>query len=265
MFRIKNFKWLTVLVTISFITSTLLCPIIVHAGGLKFGITSVVKDKIDELKEKKREKEKTLEEERIVNLAENTKVLSADTIKQLVQQEGSIYYFNTQATEIEDLKPGDIILSGEGEGLLRKVAGISVVGDQYAVETTTANLEEAFEKLKISFKKELTSEDIDSQKAPWLKSGVSIRKAPRRIQKLPSGHFVELIEVVLYDQDNNLYTTNDQIVANGEIAFTISTEFEIDISWGRLQKLRFVETNQVITSLEIRSEKGLQWSRFLKP
>lgn len=60
MFRIKNLKCLTVLITTLFIISALISPTIVHSGGLKFGIISVVKDKIEELKEKKEKKEKEL-------------------------------------------------------------------------------------------------------------------------------------------------------------------------------------------------------------
>ena len=50
MFKIKKSKYLSILLSI-----ILTFPVTVYSGGLKFGITSVVKDKIDELKEKKSE------------------------------------------------------------------------------------------------------------------------------------------------------------------------------------------------------------------
>jgi len=55
MLGIKNFKWLIMFITALFVMSALIYPV-AYAGGLKFGIISVVKDKIEELKEKKREK-----------------------------------------------------------------------------------------------------------------------------------------------------------------------------------------------------------------
>ncbi len=55
MFRIKKSKYSAIFIT-ALVFIILTFPATVYSGGLKFGIISVVKDKIDELKQKKKEK-----------------------------------------------------------------------------------------------------------------------------------------------------------------------------------------------------------------
>ena len=52
MFRIKNLKYLAIFLAAIFVMFTLIFPKVVYSSGFKFGIISVVKDKIEELKNK---------------------------------------------------------------------------------------------------------------------------------------------------------------------------------------------------------------------
>lgn len=128
----------------------------------------------------------------MAKLAEDTKVLTKETVDQLTKQEDQTYYFDKQATEIENLKVEDIIVSTKDEGFLRKVTAINTTATEYIVETTTATLEESFEELKIEIKKTLTPEDINPEKAPRLKKGVHIRKAPKVLPRVPGAFYLEL-------------------------------------------------------------------------
>ena len=113
-------------------------------------------------------------------LGPNTIVLSDTTNNNLTStsSDGLTYYYTTSATEIDTLKPGSIIISTKGEGDLKKVVSVDTTATGYTVQTTTATLEDAFEKLDITFQKTLTPADISTQKAPRLREGVSIKKSP---------------------------------------------------------------------------------------
>ena len=81
-----------------------------------------------------------------VKIPETTKVLDAATMGYLIRQEGSTYYFDLQATAVASLKAGDVIVSGVGEGFLRKVTAVHVTDQEIAVETADATLEDAIER-----------------------------------------------------------------------------------------------------------------------
>jgi hypothetical protein len=92
-----------------------------------------------------------------LRLREGTKVLDEDTMGHLLRQEGSIYYFDQGAEVAAQLQPGDVILSFAGGGLLRRVAQVSISGDQIAVDTIGASLEEAIERGTLGLSADLTS------------------------------------------------------------------------------------------------------------
>ena len=81
-----------------------------------------------------------------VKIPETTKVLDAATMDYLIRQEGSTYYFSPQAQAVAALQPGDVIVSGVGEGFLRKVTAVNVTDQEIVVETTDATLEDAIER-----------------------------------------------------------------------------------------------------------------------
>jgi Tol biopolymer transport system component len=92
-----------------------------------------------------------------LKLREGTKVLDEDTMGHLLRQEGSIYYFDQRAEAAAELQPGEVILSFAGGGLLRRVAQVSISGDEIAVDTTGASLEEAIERGTLGLSADLAS------------------------------------------------------------------------------------------------------------
>jgi hypothetical protein len=97
-----------------------------------------------------------------VKIPETTKVLDAATMGYLIRQEGSTYYFSPQAQAVAALQPGDVIVSGVGEGFIRKVTAVNATADEVAVATTDATLEDAIEQGTIIVHQRLTPADVQS-------------------------------------------------------------------------------------------------------
>ena len=86
-------------------------------------------------------------------------VLEDAAMSAFIRNDGTTYYFYSSAAQIGALKPGDIIVSGKGEGLLRKVTSVQTFGDQIVLETTDASLSEVVREGTISWTKHFTEDD----------------------------------------------------------------------------------------------------------
>lgn len=102
---------------------------------IHLGVPSAVKHKVKQLKQKVQSTPSVQ-----YKLGPNTIILTSQTDSYLVSQDTNtnIYYYSTQATQISSLKPNAIIISTKGEGFLRKVESINLIGNQYEVKTTRA-------------------------------------------------------------------------------------------------------------------------------
>ena len=97
-----------------------------------------------------------------IKIPETTKVLDETTIGYLIRQEGSTYYFDPLAQAVANLEVDDVIVSGVGEGLLRKVTAVNITGEEIAVETTDATLEDTIEQGTIIVHETLTPADLQA-------------------------------------------------------------------------------------------------------
>lgn len=113
MLGVKNFKWLIVFITALFVISTSIHPV-AYAGGLKFGIISVVKDKIEELKKKKREEEKRKEEIKYYKSTTNSDGMASFTLDngQTVSVKVTDQITESSLSDIQVF----LITNGAGEG-----------------------------------------------------------------------------------------------------------------------------------------------------
>jgi len=208
------------------------------------GIISAVKNKVKQLKDKKLDATKII-------LGPSTKILADETNNNLSQisQDGLTYIFNNNATQVATLKPGDIIIVTKGDGSLKKITSINTTANGYSVNTTTATLEEAFEKLDVEFSEPLTQSDISVQKAPWFRQGVTPMKS-----LLESEFSVKIDSAVLFDLDGNENTTYDRIIANGSFSFKINIDGKIVINWFHLDEFKFSSNIKENASIELKSE-----------
>jgi hypothetical protein len=146
-------------------------------------------------------------------LQPTTKVLDDATMQYLVKQEGTIYYFDPQATVISTLIPGDVILSKTGRGFLRRVKSVSMSGGLIAVETSDATLEDAIEKGTVTFTKTLAHADL--ARPVKLIKGVSLHE-PIEAQSLDFTFYI----------DTTIPVDGIQIKIKG----STTTSFEIDFA-----------------------------------
>lgn len=180
--------------------------------------------------------------------------LSKETLDELVSVsgDGSTFTFATQTQEIAELNPGDVIIGGilplTPDGFLRRVISISNNGDQRIIVTETATLEDAFESLSIHYTQQLTPEQIQSiTDIP----GITLLDSPSSLEDLDFEFSMN--NAVLYDQDNNLSTTGDQVVANGLLTVSPEIEFRIRIENGSLEELYFTSSMSVETGFSVSS------------
>jgi len=105
--------------------------------------------------------------------------------------------------------------------------------------------------LNLSWNQKLTPDEVSS--IVPLQKGVH----PQNYSKnaLSVGDFtINLNEVVLFDADGDLATTNDQIVANGSIKLNPEIELNAIINWFHLDKFSFTTTMNESSDLTISSK-----------
>jgi hypothetical protein len=74
---------------------------------------------------------------------------------------------------------------------------------------------------------------------------------------MTTGFFVELNDVVLYDDDGNPATTDDQIKVDGSIGLQPSIDFDLDIDSSRITRLAFTTQASETTEITLHSEVEL--------
>gem|GEM_PF-1991651 len=153
-------------------------------------------------------------------LGPSTKVLTGDTNSKFlsVSPDSVTYYYDISAAQLAGLSSGDIMLSSQGNGLLKKIVSISATSTEYIVQTTTATLEEAFEKLNVTFSQTFTPSQVSPQ---YLKSF--------KLQSVPPGQFELSTSVVL----------SPNITADATLIFTPSIDGKIEIDGFQLKEFAF--------------------------
>ncbi|MFZ1396592.1 MAG: SUMF1/EgtB/PvdO family nonheme iron enzyme, partial [Candidatus Promineifilaceae bacterium] len=148
------------------------------------------------------------------------------------------------ALDIGDVMVGDVSITAP-YGFLRKVAGVTTVGGQVVVTTTDATLEDAIQQGSIQLNRQLTPADIQTATfAP----GVTL--AQYKTAGLNDTFFFDMNDVVLYDEDGNYNTTNDQLKANGSLEFSPDFVFDFTVENWTLKELEFIYSVDETVELE---------------
>ncbi len=169
-------------------------------------------------------------------IPDTTIVLTEETTQHLVSvsSDGATFTFAQMTPELAALSPGDIIVgepvASAPYGFLRGVTNVTTSSQQVMVETEAATLEEAIQQGEVHLSRVLTPEDVQDS---LLLPGASM------LEFAPDEFYLQLNDVVLYDEDGNHNTTNDQITANGSITLDPSFDFDMRIRDWQLEWLRF--------------------------
>lgn len=183
-----------------------------------FGLPSAVQSAVKKLKSKKNSATVSS-----IVLGPLTSVLSADTNSKFisVSPDSVTYHYDISATQLAGLNPGAILLSSQGDGLLKKIVSINTTSTEYLIQTTTATLEEAFQKLDVSFTQTFTPSQVSPQ---YLKGF--------RPQSVSLGQFEISTSVAL----------SPNITADVTLTFTPSIDGKIKIDWFQLKEFAFTST-----------------------
>ena len=173
-----------------------------------------------------------------VSIPETTKVIDQNTWNSNFIGLDSTDYTITFKKEITNTTPiyvGDIIVSQDGNGLLRKVTGIENSGGNIVVKTSFASLTKAIENGSFSVDYTLSKQKIS--KINFLREGVTIDTSDMKSTEETA--IVHPIDTYL-DPAKKVHLT-------GSITFLPSIQSEVVIKWFKLKKFTvdFVVEEQV--------------------
>jgi hypothetical protein len=192
-----------------------------------------------------------------------TKLVSAKEAESVLEvQEGGTLVLASDSVLAGSIAPGDILMFGitpkTPDGLLRKVKSVARASglgsesetDEVWIETDEATLEEAFEELDMVVDRDLEYEEMDSIETAL--EGLAIQRSPLSASRQVTFE-LNFDGTVLHDADGDKRTTNDQIVANGSIGFTLKIYLAAQIKWFRMEYIKAGGGVTQFGELEIRN------------
>ena len=189
-------------------------------------------------------------------IPDTTKILDGSTSTKIasIAPDQSTVTFTGTTSQIDNLKSGDVLVLGvtpsSPEGMLKKVTGVQKKSDgTVTLQTGSATLEDAVQKASVSYSKTFTDSDVVSE--------VTMAKGVSKVAPLSMSIgtiSLQLKDVVIYDRDNNLQTTGDQITVNGNISFKPKVDMNIEIDSYTLKKFIFSVTGEESSELTIKAE-----------
>jgi formylglycine-generating enzyme required for sulfatase activity len=189
-------------------------------------------------------------------IPDTTEVLPESTTQYLtdVSADGTTFTFSQSTPELEALESGDIMVSDVAPtapyGFLRKIVSVSSSGGLVSVVTADATLEETIESGEIQISQTLTPDQVQ---AATHAVGVALVSSPNSLGEF----FFEIEDVVLYDDDGNSATEDDQIRADGTIRVEPGFDFRLKVQSFRLEDLLFATSAKETAQLEIKCEAEL--------
>lgn len=184
-----------------------------------------------------------------------TNPLAPETTGELlsVSPDGVTYTFDTMTTALAAVAPGEIIVAAPSavapNGFLRRVTAIGASGGNVVVQTQPATLEDAIQQGEVVFSRRLTPEGLAAQE---LAQGVTLR--PSSVVSPQAAFYLEINDVVIYDDDGNPGTTKDQVLANGSIEFEPTLNFSLIIRQGVIEHLQFTVDARETADLKLEAK-----------
>ena len=180
-------------------------------------------------------------------LAPQVRILDNATMGLLQNQAGSTLIFDSSATNVASLQPGDLIVSQTGNGLARRVTSVTVLtGSSIFVDTTPATLEDIIQDGAIAYHQKLTPNDITS--AAPLATGVQLVSRPRTASA-DAG-----------DQGISIEISHDEgsLTVQGSATFTLEPDLAISFGWpGGITEFKTAMHIQASTDLSVSCSSSL--------
>jgi len=202
-------------------------------------------------------------------IPETTNIIDEETIGEITSitgDQGTII-FKKPTPQLEGLALGDIIAMGvtenTPEGLLRKVTNITKGekdSSEIIVETEFAALEEAIEQGEFYFNEALKAKDA-KEPVYYVKGVEFIRdKSTIRDSKIQLLEFIYNINAIIYDEDKNPNTEEDNITLTGQISFNYNLLLSGKITFFQLKELNYQNIVEVKKNLGVTVGGSLKFS-----
>jgi hypothetical protein len=207
-------------------------------------------------------------EEPAVSVPETTRVLDDETLDALVSMadDQSILIFERMTPQLSVIQPNDIIVGNSTidrarneapYGFLRRV--ITTYTDsagQFVLETVQAALDEAIARGELTYTATLQFDDV------YLEETITASALPQRTQFVAVNYvphqaeFRVTIDHVIYDDDGDTATTDDQVKAKGWVKLEPDIDFtlKLDVDNYQLQSLYFSGTATETAHVELFSQ-----------
>jgi formylglycine-generating enzyme required for sulfatase activity len=189
-------------------------------------------------------------------IPDTTEVLPPETTQYLtsISGDGAVYTFTQSTPELAALAPGDIMVSdvtaNAPYGFLRTVTSVSSRGGQVIIQTIGATLEDAIESGEIHLSRVLTPDQVQTRMQI---EGVALAT----VRGVEDSFSLTIENVVLYDEDGDLGTKDDQITADGSVRLEPSFDFGLKVRDFQLEELSFTMGATQRAELEIKYEVDL--------
>lgn len=176
-------------------------------------------------------------------LAPTTKYISAENEAAVlsVDEDGAAIVLDGDSALAASIEEGDVLMFGitsqTPNGLLRKVTARTNQGADVALGTGQATIPEAFEKLDLKIERPITYDDMRTYETTL--EGLEISRYPLSFEGSAGDTYeVDFNGTVVYDHDGNLNTTDDQVIADGSISFTLGLTLEVETKYFSLERVK---------------------------
>ena len=199
-----------------------------------------------------------------------TKYLDAATLALLTStsQDGATLTFGGSNALLDSIDVGDVVVAGPSTrmpwGFLRQVEAKDSASGEVVLDTRQATLEDAVEEGHFETATTLQTGDVQLLQGA---TGVVLRPAKlvEGMAALPERRFaIALTDVVLYDEDGDDATTDDQVTVGGEISFDTDLNLVIDITNFVLETFELTQTTAFRSELHFASGVALDDERKIE-
>jgi hypothetical protein len=155
--------------------------------------------------------------------------------------------FNSNTGNINFIQTDFIIVGGVSPvtpyGFLKKVVSATEENGKIKVTTQNATFEDVFVNGEVDYSKTLTISDLKQGYIPG--KGIKLKKSPKNTNSL----YFEISDVIIYDEDGDNETEDDQIKANGCFDLEPTFHLSFKVKNGQLEQFRFtlgtIETDEL--------------------
>jgi len=137
--------------------------------------------------------------------------------------------FKNEILDDHNIKLGEIIISDQGEGMLRKVSNIQTSSNEVVISTSVASITDVIEQGNIEFNSSLNVSQIKSIEYHY--DGIKLKS--ENVKNSQESQFNWDINAVIYDYDGQSVTTFDQIKLEGNFTCDWSISGKIKIGLGK--------------------------------